>query len=151
MDTLIAIASDHAGFLIKEYIKEQLEKEGYVLKDFGCFSEQSVDYPDFIHPLAQSINTEKYKRGIIICGTGNGVSMVANKYPNIRCALCWNKDITLFAREHNDANIIALPARFITEKEAMEFVKLFLITSFEGGRHKARVDKINKINCGENK
>ncbi len=145
MDNLIPIGSDHAGFLMKEYIKEQLSKEGYDLKDFGCFSQESVDYPDFVHPLAKSINVGEYEKGIIICGTGNGVSMVANKYPDVRAALCWNKDITKFAREHNNANIIALPARFITKEEALEFVKLFLITPFEGGRHETRVNKINKI------
>jgi ribose 5-phosphate isomerase B len=145
MDNLIVIGSDHAGFLVKEYIKDQLSKDGYVFKDFGCDSEESVDYPDFIHPLAKAINDGDYKTGIIICGTGNGVSMVANKYPNVRAGLCWNEDITKFAREHNDANIIALPARFISKEDALRFVKLFLITSFEGGRHQRRVDKIKMI------
>ena len=145
MNNLIAIGSDHAGFLIKEYIKEQLSKEDYVFKDFGCDSEESVDYPDFIHPLAKSINNGEYNRGIIICGTGNGVSIVANKYLNVRAGLCWNEEITKFAREHNDANVIALPARFISKEEALKFVKLFLITSFEGGRHQRRVDKIKTI------
>ena len=139
----IAIGSDHAGFLIKEYLKKELRDDDYLVKDFGCYSEESMDYPDVAHPLAKSISLGKYEKGIIICGTGIGVSMVANKYPNVRVGLCWNNEITALARQHNDANILALPARFISKEEALELVKTFLSTPFEGGRHERRVNKIN--------
>ena len=142
MDEFIAIGSDHAGYLHKEYLIQQLMSSGYLLKDFGCFSQESVDYPDIIHPLAHTINKGEYKRGIIICGTGNGVSMVANKYPNVRAALSWTPEIAKLAREHNDANILSIPARFITKEEALVCAKLILVTPFEGGRHERRVNKI---------
>ncbi len=138
----IPLGCDHAGFLLKEYLKEQLSLEGYHFEDFGTFSKESVDYPDFIHPVARGINDGKYTRGIIICGSGNGVSIVANKYPKVRAALCWNEEIVKLSRLHNDANIIALPARFIEKEEALEFVKIFFNTEFEGGRHAKRVEKI---------
>jgi ribose 5-phosphate isomerase B len=139
---IIPIASDHGGFEMKEFIKEQLIKEGYQVKDFGTFSNDSVDYPDFIHPLAREINEGTYKLGIIICGSGNGAQMVANKYPKVRAALCWSEEITRLARQHNDANILSLPGRFIEKELAAKMVKIFLNTGFEGGRHKIRVDKI---------
>jgi len=119
-----------------------LSSEGYRFRDFGTFSEESVDYPDFIHPLAKAINEGIYQRGIIICGSGNGVSIVANKYPQVRSAICWTNSIAQLSRLHNDANIIALPARFISPEDAMNMVKIFFTTGFEGGRHERRVQKI---------
>jgi len=139
----IPIACDHGGFELKEYLKEALTREGYELKDFGTFSPDSVDYPDFIHPLAREINNRTYPLGIIICGSGNGAQMVANKYPNVRAALCWTEEIARLARQHNNANIIALPGRFIEKEQSLKMVKIFLETDFEGGRHEKRVNKIN--------
>jgi len=138
----IAIASDHAGFCLKETLKKVLSSEGYVFEDFGTWSEASVDYPDFVHPLARAIEDKTFEKGIIICGTGNGVAMVANKYADIRAAVCWNEEIARLARMHNDANVISLPARFITEQDSVQFVRTFLTTAFEGGRHERRVNKI---------
>lgn len=143
MDSIIAMGCDHAGFALKEFLKEKLTSQGFIIKDFGTYSEESVDYPDYIHPLAQAVNDGEISRGIIMCGTGNGVSMVANKYRNVRAALCWNQDITRLARQHNDANILALPARFISQEEALSLAGLFLSTAFEGGRHERRVKKIS--------
>lgn len=140
----IPIASDHAGFELKEYIKKTFEKEGYTFKDYGTFSTESMDYPDVIHPLAADINQNKYPYAIIICGSGNGVSMVANKYLHVRAALCWTPELAFLARQHNDANILALPARFIEKDKAIEAVKLFFNTAFEGGRHQRRVEKIKE-------
>jgi ribose 5-phosphate isomerase B len=141
----IAIGSDHAGFVIKEYIIQQLGKTGYDFQDFGTFSEQSIDYPDIAHPLANAVQSGKYPFGILICGSGNGVAIVANKYTGIRAAICWNEEITMLARHHNDANVIVLPARFISQEEAVKFVLTFLSTGFEGGRHQRRVEKITQI------
>jgi ribose 5-phosphate isomerase B len=138
----IAIGTDHAGFLMKEFIKKNLGTTEYHFEDYGASSEEPVDYPDIIHPLARDINDGKFKKGVIICGSGNGVAMVANKYPNVRAAICWNKEIVKLSRRHNDANIIVLPARFISLKEALQFVKIFLTSGFEGGRHQRRVEKI---------
>ncbi|MDR0969736.1 MAG: ribose 5-phosphate isomerase B [Lentimicrobiaceae bacterium] len=142
MKKVIPIASDHGGFEMKEYIKNRLENEGFEIIDFGTFSNESVDYPDMIHPLAHAIATEQYELGIILCGSGNGVQMTANKHPNVRAALCWNIEIAKFAREHTNANVIALPGRFIPFDLAFEMVKIFLNTSFSGGRHELRVKKI---------
>ncbi|MFZ4522298.1 MAG: ribose 5-phosphate isomerase B [Bacteroidales bacterium] len=141
----IAIGCDHAGFDVKEYIKMSLEKFGHTFHDFGAFSDSSMDYPDTAHPLAKAVQSGEYEYGILICGSGNGVAIVANKYTGIRAAICWNEEITRLARQHNNANIIVLPARFITHEEAVEFVQLFLATRFEGGRHQVRVDKISNI------
>ncbi len=138
----IPIGCDHAGFSLKAYLMPALSSEGYHFKDYGTFSDESVDYPDFIHPLANDINKGLYQRGIIICGSGNGVSIVANKYPKIRSAICWTNSIARLSRLHNDANIIALPARFISPEEALNLVKIFFTTGFEGGRHERRVKKI---------
>ncbi|MDR2408120.1 MAG: ribose 5-phosphate isomerase B [Bacteroidales bacterium] len=138
----VLMASDHAGFEIKEFIKNSLEAQGYTLKDYGTFSNESMDYPDVVHPLAEEINAGKYAKGIILCGSGNGVNMVANKYLHVRSALCWTKEIASLARKHNDANVIALPARFVDKQMAMEIVTVFLTTDFEGGRHINRVKKI---------
>jgi ribose 5-phosphate isomerase B len=139
----IAIVSDHAGYFLKEKLSGYLIKEKYEVKDFGCFSEEPVDYPDFAHPMANSVSSGEYELGISICGTGNGINMVVNKHPGIRSALCWNEEISRLAKAHNDANICALPGRFISESEAYLIVKTFLNTPFEGGRHKRRIDKIS--------
>ena len=139
----IAIATDHAGYTLKEKILKYLAKEGFKVKDFGCFSEESVDYPDLAHPLANAIENKEFDFGISICGTGNGINMAANKHQGIRSALCWNEETSRLARSHNDANICALPARFISESEAYLILKTFLSTDFEGGRHKRRIDIIS--------
>jgi ribose 5-phosphate isomerase B len=138
----IAIGCDHAGFELKEQIRQKLTGSGYTVVDFGTFSEISMDYPDVAHPLAKAVESGEYKSGILICGSGNGVAIVANKYTGIRAAICWNEEITRLARLHNDANILVLPARFISSGEALSFVMLFLTTAFEGGRHQKRVEKI---------
>ena len=139
----LAIVADHAGFELKEKLFKYLLKEEYEVKDFGTFSRESVDYPDYGHPLAEAVSRGEYDLGISICGTGNGINMVVNKHPGIRSALCWNEEISRLARAHNDANICALPGRFISESEAYLIVRTFLNTEFEGGRHKRRVDKIS--------
>jgi len=139
----IAIASDHAGYYLKEKVLNYLIKEKYEVKDIGCFSEDSVDYPDFGHLLANIISAGDYEIGISICGSGNGINMTVNKHPGIRSALCWNEEISRLARAHNDANICSLPGRFISESEAYLIVKTFINTSFDGGRHKKRIDKIS--------
>ena len=138
----IIIASDHAGFRLKEKLVSWLITSRYEVRDIGCFSEDSVDYPDYAHPLAVAVENGEYDYGITICGSGNGISMACNKHASIRSAVCWNNEISRLARSHNDANICALPGRFLTEAEAIQIVKVFLTTSFEGGRHKSRIDKI---------
>lgn len=140
----IAIACDHAGFELKEAVKQFLSENQYIVKDYGTYSSDSVDYPDMVHPLGKDINAGIYERGIVICGTGNGVQMTVNKYPNVRCALCWIPEIAKLARQHNNANILAMPARFISKEIALDIVKTYLNTDFEGGRHERRVEKINK-------
>lgn len=145
MKNIIAIASDHAGFELKEIIKAHLNSLGFEYKDFGTYDNSSVDYPDIIHPLASDINNNKFEKGIIICGSGNGVAMTANKYLNVRAAICWTPEVAKFARLHNDANIVSLPARFIGTVTAKEIVTVFLTTTFEGGRHLRRVNKIKNI------
>jgi ribose 5-phosphate isomerase B len=140
----IAIGSDHAGFSTKECIKKNLVGS-YLFHDFGTFSEASMNYPDVAHPLAKAVQSGEYKFGILICGSGNGVAIVANKYTGIRAAICWNEDITSLARRHNDANILVLPARFINGEEAIKFATIFFTTEFEGGRHQQRVEKINHV------
>ncbi len=142
---VIAMASDHGGYEMKEFLKERLVSEGYEIKDFGTFSNESVDYPDFIHPLAFAINNGEYKKGIIMCGSGNGAQITANKYPYVRAALCWDEKQARLAREHNDANIISLPGRFIPLEQAWKMVQIFLSTDFEGGRHERRVKKISQL------
>ena len=141
METIL-IGSDHAGFALKEQLKRRLEAEGFDVKDYGTFSEESMDYPDVAHPLASDINSGKAARALLICGSGNGVSMVANKYPNVRAALCWKRELAGLARQHNNANILTLPARFISEEEAAACLDVFLHTGFDGGRHTVRVEKI---------
>ena len=139
----IAISSDHAGVKLKSKLVDHLKSKGHTVKDFGPFTDESVDYPDFAHPLAQAVEKGEYKLGFTLCGSGNGISIAANKHQGIRAALCWNKEITALARQHNDANICSLPARFITTEEAIEFADIFVETSFEGGRHQRRVEKID--------
>lgn len=138
----IGLACDHAGFECKEFIKSFLLTNADEVKDFGTHSLDSVDYPDFIHPLAKSLSDGDINLGIIFCGSGNGVNITANKYPKVRSALCWMPEIAALARQHNDANCIAIPARFISLEEAKRIVEVFLNTDFEGGRHQKRVDKI---------
>ncbi len=145
MSEIIPIASDHAGFELKEEVKSYLASKGIETKDFGTFSADSVDYPDFAHQVGAAVNRGDYGRGIVICGSGNGVQMTVNKYPNVRCALCWNEEIAQLARQHNDANILSMPARFIPADVALKIVDIFLSTPFEGGRHQRRVEKINKL------
>lgn len=136
------MACDHAGFELKEFLKSALTERGLEIKDFGTYTSDSVDYPDMIHPLAKEINAGNYEFGIIMCGSANGVSMVANKYQNVRCALCWQEEIAQLAKQHNNANIISLPARFISKEKALSIVDAYLNTEFEGGRHQKRVEKI---------
>lgn len=140
----ILLASDHAGYSMKEEVKVKLEAAGYSVVDYGCNSEDSCDYPDFIHPLAKEIDSDKdgSMLGFIFCGSANGVSMTANKHQGVRAALCWEKTVAVLAREHNDANICSVPARFISKDTIFSIVDAFLATDFEGGRHQLRVDKI---------
>ncbi len=138
----IHIASDHAGFELKEAIKKQFSNR-FEWEDHGTFSSESVDYPDFAHPLAAAVANDAAERGILICGTGNGVAITANKHANVRAALCWNHDIAALARQHNDANVLVMPARFIDQATAFDLVETFFNTAFEGGRHERRVQKIN--------
>tara|TARA_Y100000768_G_scaffold81224_1_gene57866 strand:- start:382 stop:810 length:429 start_codon:yes stop_codon:yes gene_type:complete len=140
----ILVSNDHAGVELKNAVKDLLESKGYVVENLGDNLGESVDYPDIIHPLAKEISQNREKKGIIMCGTGNGVSMVANKYEGVRAGLCWSKEIATLIRKHNDANVLSLPARFLSIKEALEIVEIFLETDFEGGRHERRVDKIDK-------
>ena len=138
----IGLACDHAGFEYKEQLKEYLYSSGKEIKDFGCYSLESVDYPDFAHQLAKSIENSENDLGIQFCGTGNGINMSANKHQEIRAALCWNTHIAEQARLHNNANILTMPARHLSWKEIKEIVEIFLKTKFEGGRHEKRVNKI---------
>jgi ribose 5-phosphate isomerase B len=138
----LAIACDHAGFTLKEHIKEYLNKKGYEITDFGSYSDESSDYPDFAHPFATAIEKGDFELGISMCGSGNGINITANKHMGIRSALCWEVEIAELARQHNDANVCALPARFISVEEAEKIVDSFLQTKFEGGRHQRRIDKI---------
>ncbi|MFT6783979.1 MAG: ribose 5-phosphate isomerase B [Saprospiraceae bacterium] len=138
----IAIGGDHAGFSYKQQIIAYLEGKAIEVKDFGPYSDASVDYPDFVHPVANSVENDEYDLGILICGSGNGVAMTANKHQNIRAALCWNADLAQLSRQHNNANIICIPERFVEYKTAQEMVEQFISTEFEGGRHENRVNKI---------
>jgi ribose 5-phosphate isomerase B len=138
----IAIGCDHAGFDYKEGIVAMLQSQGHMVQDFGAHSAASADYPDFAHPVAEAVESRLADRGILICGSGNGVAITANKHQKIRCALCWNEEIASMARLHNDANVIALPARYVPEILAQAMVRIFLTTEFEGGRHNRRVEKI---------
>ncbi len=142
MTTIIGIASDHAGYDLKEKIKDFLTLKGITYVDFGTDSAQSMDYPDVAHPLANAVESGEVTFGIAICGSGNGINMTVNKHSGVRAALCWNRELSTLSREHNNANILSLPARFISEELALEIVSLFLSTKFSGGRHEARVSKI---------
>lgn len=139
---IIGICSDHAGYLLKEYIKGWLTSKGWEFKDFGTYSEESCDYPDFAHPLAYAIESGECYPGIAVCGSGNGISMTLNKHQGIRAALCWKAEIARLARQHNDANILVMPERFVTNEEADKMMTAFFESQFEGGRHQRRIDKI---------
>jgi ribose 5-phosphate isomerase B len=138
----IAIGNDHAGTEYKFAIVKHLESKGITVINYGTNSKDSVDYPDFVHPVADDVENNKVDYGILICGSGNGVSMTANKHQGVRAALCWNKEITTLARQHNNANILSIPARYTAMQQVLEMVDTFLQTPFEGGRHQTRVDKI---------
>lgn len=139
---IISIGCDHAGFECKLYLIKKLKQSGFEIIDEGTFTSDPVDYPDFSHLVAKDIVNQKAEFGIVLCGTGNGVAMTVNKYPQIRGALCWNRDISRYARSHNDANILAIPARYVSKKMAFDMTKIFLETKFEGGRHEKRIEKI---------
>ncbi len=138
----IVIGGDHAGFEYKEMIKAWLESEGYTVEDKGTHSTESVDYPDFVHPVAEHIETEKAPCGLLFCGSANGVAMTANKHQDIRAAIAWTEELAELARQHNNANVLAVPCRFVSKELALNMVKAFLATDFEGGRHARRVGKI---------
>ena len=139
----IAIGNDHAGTDYKNSVLKMLENEGYEVENFGTNSDESVDYPDFVHPVAEAVSTRKVEYGIIICGSGNGANMTANKHSGVRSALCWNKEIAILARQHNNANVLSIPARYTALEQVKEMVKVFLATPFDGGRHERRVRKID--------
>jgi ribose 5-phosphate isomerase B len=138
----IAIGGDHAGYSLKKELISYLKELGHQLKDCGTHSDESTDYPPFAHAVAEAVADNDFEAGILICGSANGVAMAANKHKSIRCAICWDVELAELARAHNDANVIALPARFISKEKAFEIARTFLSTSFEGGRHKRRVDQI---------
>ncbi|HEX8545384.1 MAG TPA: ribose 5-phosphate isomerase B [Cytophagaceae bacterium] len=139
----IAIGGDHASPVYKKAIVEFLTAKGYNVKDFGPFTNDAVDYPDFAHPIAQAVTSKESDFGILICGSGNGVAITANKHAGVRAALCWNNELAGLARQHNDANILCIPARFVSKDDALQFAETFINTPFEGGRHANRVGKIN--------
>ena len=143
MSTLVPIGSDHAGFKMKQIIIDWLKRTGYQVSDEGCYSEERADYPDYAHAVATKVAGKEAVKGILLCGSGNGIAMTANKHSGIRAAICWTRELAELARLHNDANILVLPARFIHEEEAIECVKVFMNTGFEGGRHTQRVAKID--------
>jgi ribose 5-phosphate isomerase B len=139
----IAIGSDHAGFAYKEALKTMLLAEGHTVRDFGTHSDASCDYPDFIRPVAEAVARGEFERGIVLGGSGNGEAMVANRVRGVRCGVVWNEQVAIWSRSHNDANVISLGQRTITEAEALRFVRVWLATEFEGGRHLARIKKID--------
>ena len=141
----IAIGCDHGGFAYKDVIIEMLKEKGIEVMDFGTDSPASVDYPDFVHPVAENVEKGNVDLGVILCGSGNGAAMTANKHQGIRAALCWAEDLAALARQHNDANIISIPARFVTKVLALRMVDIFISTEFEGGRHERRVEKISCV------
>lgn len=138
----IGISCDHAGFPLKQFVVQWLEQNGYEYKDFGTYAPESCDYPDFAHPLAEAVEAGECYPGIAICGSGNGIAMTLNKHQGIRAALCWNPDIAELGRQHNDANVLVMPGRFVTNHVAESILKKFFSTPFEGGRHQRRVEKI---------
>jgi len=139
---IIGLASDHAGFEMKEALKPYLESKGIAFKDYGTHSTESCDYPDFAHALARGMEAGEVSRGIAICGSGIGISIALNKHQTVRAALCWNEDVARLCRQHNDANVLCLPGRFVSQEEAEKMVDIYLTTPFEGGRHQRRIDKI---------
>ncbi|MCW3084994.1 MAG: rpiB [Bacteroidetes bacterium] len=141
----IAIGCDHAAFQLKEKLKVYLQEKGFEIKDFGTYSEERADYADYGHPVATAVENKEFDFGLLMCGSGNGINMTANKHKGIRAALCWNAEIAELARLHNDANILTLPARYISEEEAKKCVDVFYSTAFEGGRHTERVKKISEF------
>ncbi len=141
-NSVVALACDHAGFARKQAVIRYFDKSGIAYADLGCYSDESCDYPDYAHSIAGAISKGQYTVGVTFCGTGQGISITANKHQAIRSAVCWNEAIARLARQHNDANICAIPGRFVTDQEAIDIVTVFLETSFEGGRHQRRVDKI---------
>ena len=141
----ISIGNDHTGVDLKEAIISHLEKKSHLLFNHGTNSQDSVDYADFIHPVAEDVEKKRAKLGIILCGSGNGAAMTANKHQEIRAALCWSTKTTQLSRQHNDANILSIPARFLSLEEALAMVDIFITTSFEGGRHQKRIEKIRCI------
>jgi ribose 5-phosphate isomerase B len=143
----VAIGNDHAGTTYKFEIVKLLKNQGIEVINFGTDDDSSMDYPDAIHPVADDVESGRAELGIILCGSGNGAAMTANHHKNIRAALCWNDELVALARQHNDANILSIPARFVSQEEALQFVETFLNTDFEGGRHKRRIDKIPASNC----
>jgi len=138
----IALASDHAGYNLKQAVIRFLTDNGAQVQDFGCYSTDSCDYPDFAHPCAAAVENGEYDYGVVICSTGNGICMTANKHQHIRAALCWETRLAELARQHNNANILGLPANFVAEDKALDIVRTFFSTDFEGGRHQRRIDKI---------
>jgi ribose 5-phosphate isomerase B len=145
MKKMIPIACDHAGFHLKEYLKVYIESLGFEAEDFGTYSEASVDYPDFARPVCKKTGDGDAELGVLICGTGNGMAMTANKFADIRAALCWNPEIAGLARSHNNANILVLPSRFMSFDIAGECLRTFLDTAFEGGRHSGRIEKMKLV------
>lgn len=139
---LIGICADHAGYELKTYVAEWLKEKGYDVKDFGTHSEERCDYPDFAHPLARAIEAKECELGVAVCGSGNGINMTLNKHQGIRAALCWTEEIAELARQHNNANVLVMPGRFISQEEANKILTIFFSTEFEGGRHQQRIDKI---------
>jgi ribose 5-phosphate isomerase B len=140
----IAIGGDHAGFDYKQQIYKELTNAGDEAEDFGTYSEDSTDYPDFAHPVASYVESNPGSKGILVCGSGNGVAMVANKHAGIRAALCWNEELARLARQHNDANILCIPSRFVSPQLANSMIRVFLSEPFKGGRH---ANRVNKISC----
>jgi ribose 5-phosphate isomerase B len=147
MSERIAIASDHAGFALKERLERTLGELGFEVDDLGTDSSESTDYADFAHPLAKRVSDGDVKRGVLLCGTGLGMSYTANRYPHVRAAVAWNADVARLARTHNDANVLVLPARFVTDGEGVAILKTWLETPFEGGRHARRVEKIERADA----
>lgn len=143
IDQIIAIGCDHAGFEYKQELVKYLEEKGFQVKDMGVYENKSADYPDFAHPVAYAVEKREVSSGVLICGSGNGVAITANKHQGIRAALCWIPEVARLARQHNNANVICIPSRFVGVDSAKEMVDIFLNTEFEGGRHQARVDKIS--------
>lgn len=139
---VVPIGCDHAGFEMKEAIVKHLQSNGFSVEDKGCYSSDSIDYADYAHLVASMVEANPGMKGILLCGSGNGINMTANKHQGVRSALCWKNEIAALARQHNDANILTMPARFITVEEAFEMVDTFFSTDFEGGRHQNRIDKI---------